>query len=79
MFSEYHHLVVDMAHRFRSYFRMLPSPFSALLVVVCCKLTKQETDFKRPVTAGEEEEIGSTIITMIIIYSYFHNYHHDYD
>ena len=80
VFGEYHHLVSDLAHRFCSYFRMLPSTFSALLNLVHCKLTKQETAFKWPVTAGEEEEkIGSTIITMIIIYSYFHNYHHDYD
>ena len=62
---------------------MIPSTFSALLdlSLVRCKLTQQETAFKRPVVAEEEEEeeIGSTIITMIIVYSHFHNYHHDYD
>ena len=84
VFGEYHHLVSDLAHRFRSYFRMIPNTFSALLdlSLVRCKLTQQETAFKRPVVAEEEEEeeeIGSTIITLIIVYSHFHNYHHDYD
>ena len=64
---------------------MLPSTFSALLDLVRCKLTKQETAFKRPVTAEEEEEeeeeeeISSTIIPMVIFYSHFLNYHYDYD
>ena len=81
MFGEYYHLESDLAHRFRSYFSVLPSTFSALLDLVRCKLTKQETAFKRPVTAEEEEkeEISSTIITMVIFYSHFLNYHHDYD
>ena len=69
MFDEYKHLVSDLACRLRPYFRMIPSTFSALLDLVLCKLTKQETAFKRPVTAEEEEEIGSTIITMVIFYS----------
>ena len=71
VFDEYNHLVSDLAHRFRSYFRMLPSTFSALLDLVGSKITKQETAFKRTVTAEEEEEeeeIGSTIITMVIFY-----------
>ena len=81
VFGEYHHLVLDLAHRFRSYFRMIPSTFSALLDLVRCNLTQQGTAFKRPVIAEEEEEeeIGTTIITMIIVYSHFHNKHHDYD
>ena len=82
VFGEYYHLESDLAHRFRSYFSMLPSTFSALLDLVRCKLTKQETAFQRPVTAEEEEkeeEISSTIITMVIFYSHFLNYHHDYD
>ena len=56
VFSEFHHLVSDLAQhddRFHSSHGMLLSSFSALLHLVRCKLTKQETAVKWSATAEE--------------------------